>query len=574
MVFHNEDGNPARANIKQALGIEGDENTKYYHGTLNKQRSQLAIRGVLVDGIWTESPKLLSLEQQEVMECNITREEIKRAVWDCGTDKSTGPDGFTFGFYRRFWCVIENDVVEVVNKFFQNATFPKGGNASFIALILKTHDANMVKDFRPITLIGSLYKIIAKILANRLVFVLGDIGCLALSRGSVIVNGSRTSEFQFYKGLKQGDPLSPLLFLLVMKSLHLLVQMVVDVVFMSQLSESNINVIVKVLDCFYRASGLRINMNTSKPMGLSVDNDKVVQVAAKIGLSKFGSRLSKWKMKTLSIGGRMMLIKSVLGSLPIYHMSIYKVPKKVLHQLGSIRCHFFNGTDPLSKKPIWVKWNKVLALKDKGVLGISSFYALNRALLFKWVWRFHTQSSSLWAKVIKRIHDEDGKIGKNISKYQMSIWLDIVRDMESLKYQGMNFVDHIHRKMGNGVDTYFWDDVWKGDITFKNLYPRIYALESIKKISVASKLGQDILGFSLRRAPKGGVEQSQFNALQIIYEGIVLSDSRDRWSWSLEGSGDFLVASVRRVIDEKILPLVSSKTRWVNAVPIKVNIHA
>ncbi|GKD66647.1 hypothetical protein Tco_1308755 [Tanacetum coccineum] len=226
-----------------------------------------------------------------------------------------------------------------------------------------------------------------------------------------------------------------------------------------------------------QASGLRINMNKSNLMGLSVDNDKVVQATPKIGcaslktpfwylgtkvgglmshikswdeiVSKFGSRLSKWKMKTLSIAGIMTLIKLVLGSLTIYHMSIYKVPKKVINQLESIHCHFFNGIDPLSKKPFWIKWNKVLALKDKGGLGISSFYALNRALLFKWVWRFHTQSSSLWAKVIKRIHGEDDKIGKNISNYQSSIWLDTVREMESLKYQGMNFVDHIHRKMGN-----------------------------------------------------------------------------------------------------------------------------
>ncbi|GKE37099.1 RNA-directed DNA polymerase, eukaryota, reverse transcriptase zinc-binding domain protein [Tanacetum coccineum] len=309
-------------------------------------------------------------------------------------------------------------------------------------------------------------------------------GCLDSSRGSVLINGSPTTEFY----------------------------------------ETNISVIVKVLDCFYQASGVRININKSKLMGLSMDKDKVIQVAAKIGcdslktpfwylgtkvggamsrikswdeiVSNFGSRLSKWKIKTLSIGGRMTLIKSVLGSLPIYHVSIYKVPKKVINRLESIRCHFFNGVDHLSKKPIWIKWKKVLALKDKGGLGISSFYALNRALLFKWIWRFHTQGSSLWAKVIKGIHGEDGKIG------------------------------------------------------------------------------HDNLGFSLRRAPRGGVEQSQFNALRKYSENIVLADSRDRWSWSMEGSGGFSVASVRREIDEKLLPMVSSKNRWVNAVPIKVNIHA
>ncbi|GJW14473.1 hypothetical protein Tco_0018606 [Tanacetum coccineum] len=69
----------------------------------------------------------------------------------------------------------ENDVMEAVSYFFQHGSFPKGGNSSFIALIPKTQNANMVKDFRPISLIGSLYKIIAKILANRLVVLMGDI---------------------------------------------------------------------------------------------------------------------------------------------------------------------------------------------------------------------------------------------------------------------------------------------------------------------------------------------------------------------------------------------------------------
>nr|GFC51306.1 cysteine-rich receptor-like protein kinase [Tanacetum cinerariifolium] len=101
--------------------------------------------------------------------------EVKRAVWDCGTDKSLGPDGFTFGFYRQFWLNIENDVFEVVSHFFTHADIPKGCNPSFIDLISKIPDANKVNDFRPISLIGSIYKIITKILANRLVRVSGDI---------------------------------------------------------------------------------------------------------------------------------------------------------------------------------------------------------------------------------------------------------------------------------------------------------------------------------------------------------------------------------------------------------------
>ncbi|GKB60199.1 RNA-directed DNA polymerase, eukaryota [Tanacetum coccineum] len=192
-----------KAKIRWA--IEGDENVKFFHGMLNKKRSQSNIRGILVNGIWVDNPvkvkfeffehfrkrfdkplrsraridmcfpNVLSSEQKEDLDRMVSKEEIKRAVWDCGVDKSPGPDGFTFGFYRHFWNMIEIDVVKAVEFFFLTGEFPNGCNSNFIALIPKIPDANMVKDFRPISLIGSFYKIIAKILSNRLVGVLGNI---------------------------------------------------------------------------------------------------------------------------------------------------------------------------------------------------------------------------------------------------------------------------------------------------------------------------------------------------------------------------------------------------------------
>nr|GEZ45333.1 hypothetical protein [Tanacetum cinerariifolium] len=104
------------------------------------------------------------------------------------------------------------------------------------------------------------------------------------------------------------------------------------------------------------------------------------------------------------------------------------------------------------------------------------------------------------------------------------------------------------QKMGNEEDTLFWEDAWRGDNNFKSLYPRI--------------------------APRGGSEKSQFTQLLRNMEGFSLVDMKDRWIWSLEGCGKFLVASVRKVLDDRSLPVVSSKTRWIHAVPIKVNIHA
>ncbi|GJS80054.1 hypothetical protein Tco_0729935 [Tanacetum coccineum] len=69
---------------------------------------------------------------------------------------------------------------------------------------------------------------------------------------------------------------------------------------------------------------------------------------------------------------------------------------------------FFHGHDPRSKKASWVNWNKVLTAKERGGLGVSSLYVLNRGLMCKWVWRFFAHKSLLWSRVIKAIHGPDG----------------------------------------------------------------------------------------------------------------------------------------------------------------------
>ncbi|GKB29200.1 RNA-directed DNA polymerase, eukaryota [Tanacetum coccineum] len=587
-----------KAKIKWA--IEGDENTKFYHGILNKKRNQLGIRGVLKDGMWIDNPAMVKKEflehfstrfqqprrirpvinidfprtiselKKNELEGDISYQEIKRAVWDCGIDKSPGPDGVTFGFIRRYWSLIEKDVVAAVQHFFTSGNFPKGCNASFIALIPKIPDAKLVKDFRPISLIGSLYKIIAKILANRLVGVLGDLvsevqsafvadrqildgplilnevlqwckakkkqtfifkidfekaydsvrwdflgdvlnrfgfgakwcgwiqECLRSSRGSVLVNGSTTEEFQFYKGLKQGDPLSPFLFILVMESLHLSFKRVEDAgmfngikinssmtlshmfyaddaIFMGQWSKRNIDTLMYMLKCFERASGLSINLSKSKLMGLAVSIEKVEEVtdilvvaflilrflflARKLGMYVFSWGTESWDEVSSTTYG-------------IYPVSLF----------------LCNDLD--SKRSIWVSWNKVLTSKEKGGLGVSSLFVLNRALMI----------------------DRAGNVGYT------SIWCDIIKEMDRLASHGIDLISN-------------------------------------KLISVKFQFEQTSLASSLRRMPPSGIEFEQWDHLLDSLEGVMLSPSEDRWSWDLNGSGEFSVASAQKV-------------------PIKVNVHA
>nr|GEY47987.1 RNA-directed DNA polymerase, eukaryota [Tanacetum cinerariifolium] len=74
--------------------------------------------------------------------------------------------------------------------------------------------------------------------------------------------------------------------------------------------------------------------------------------------------------------------------------------------------------------------------------------------------------------------------------------------------------------------------------------------------------------------PRSGIESEQWDHLLDSLEGVMLNPSKDRWSWDLNGSGEFSVALARRYIDNNRLPDISSKTRWIKEVPIKVNVHA
>ncbi|GKD39908.1 RNA-directed DNA polymerase, eukaryota [Tanacetum coccineum] len=163
---------------------------------------------------------------------------------------------------------------------------------------------------------------------------------------------------------------------------------------------------------------------------------------------KLSGRLSKWKLNTLSIGGRLTLIKSVLTSIPLYYMSIFKIG-----------------------------WNKVLASK-KCALDVTNLL--------------------------------------------------------------------VRRNVGNREDTKFWEDIWLNDAALKVKFPRIYALELDKNVSVADK--KKALDLSFRRTPRGGVEEEQFKALHSCITDLLLLQTRDRW--------------------------VSVPTRWVKVMPIKVNIFA
>nr|KAJ0220457.1 hypothetical protein LSAT_V11C200099490 [Lactuca sativa] len=220
-------------------------------------------------------------------------------------------------------------------------------------------------------------------------------GCLSSARISVLINGSATSEFCMERGIRQGDPLSPFLFIIVAEGLNIALetakqsgasvgiqlprqgpsishlQYVDDAVFLGSWSIENAKNLIRILRCFELSSGLKVNMSKSKLFGISVPNCELellarysncsigsfpfIYLGLSVGASmarvsnwnpiieKFQARLSKWKATNLSFGGRLTLCKVVLSSLGTFYFSIYKAPVKVIKTLEKIRMQFFLG---------------------------------------------------------------------------------------------------------------------------------------------------------------------------------------------------------------------------------------
>nr|GEY41177.1 hypothetical protein [Tanacetum cinerariifolium] len=153
--------------IKIRWCVEGDENSKFFHGILNKKRNQSNIQGVLIDSKWTYEPVKVKGEFFHHFSNRFGKPSDDRVEIDMNFPNTLSVD--------QKADLESMDLFVVVQYVFNHSDIPKGCNSTFITLIPKIPGANMVKDFRPISLIESFYKIIAKVLTNHLVGVLGDI---------------------------------------------------------------------------------------------------------------------------------------------------------------------------------------------------------------------------------------------------------------------------------------------------------------------------------------------------------------------------------------------------------------
>ncbi|CAL8995128.1 unnamed protein product [Prunus brigantina] len=550
---------------------EGDRNTKFFHMTTVIRRRRNKIERLKnEEGVWVEDavqmkglavkyfsnlfsqsnclstditipnlfPGVNSLDLNGLWR-PVTAEEIKISLFNIGSLKAPGVDGFPASFYQFNWDICAPDIVDMVLKVFQDCLIPKDLNYTLITLVPKVENPSSMLQFRPISLCCTLYKIISKIIVSRLrplmsqwispnqvsfvpgrhitdniliaqemmykfkvskgkkgffawkidlskaydrlnwkfiEYVLEELelpahyiklimSCVNSVRYQVCVNGELTEAFLPSNGIRQGDPLSPYLFVLCIEKLsHIIFDSVNrkcwkpvktsqsgpavshlffadDLVLFAEASCKQARVMKSCLDLFCQASGQLVNFdksaifcspntsmelareisgicgspltdNLGRYLGMPLLHSRVTKGTFMGIVDKVHKRLASWKSKLLSFAGRTTLIQAVMSAMP--------VPK------------------------------------NKGGLGLKSSANLNQALLAKIGWRIHNNDQGLWVKMFNDKYLKGQSIlnpSLPCRKDGSSTWKGIMYGAQLLR-QGMSW------RLGRGDNALFWKDHW------------------------------------------------------------------------------------------------------------------
>lgn len=615
----------------------------------------------------------------QVLQEDITLEEVKTTIKQWPKNKSPGPDGFSGEFYNHFIDILALDLCKVFQQVTRQGISLQPLNTSYIVLLPKKESPATVQDYRPISLLHGIQKIFSKILANRLQHRLPELlhkaqtgfmknryicesfiyaqhvlhitrkrnlpialfkadftkafdtvswdfimavmrahgfpekwlswiqQIILVGTSQIMINGLLGKKIMLRRGVRQGDPLSPLLFILAIDFLARYVQKLTDIgalrlpfrgmspcllyaddaMFFIKPEVQQLQALQIVLTAFKQISGLSVNLAKSELMvsigsqasqqelanvlgcrlatlpftylGLPLSNKKLPKSAYLPLIQRMNKRLGGWAAKHLTIAGRIVLINSVLSSLPTYFMSCLKLPVWVIKDIDKIRRTFlWHGTIPQAHSKInLANWKLSCTPKDFGGLGIMDLTVFNQALLIKWFWQWRkpemTLCKSLFQQHIATNGLPDSPIFSAISN--------------SLSYCQF-FFSH---KIGDGKRIQLWNDNWDGQL-LSTILPDLYthAIDTqitLYEVSQVSNLT------ALFRPISSDTANLELVKLQNSLSGMVLNPiTKDDISWKWKESGPYKVREGYKAMKDAPIILNRAQRIWKLQAPPRMKV--
>ena len=341
--------------------------------------------------------------------------------------------------------------------------------------------------------------------------------CITSPTMRVLWNGEPSEVFQPSRGIRQGDPLSPYLFVLCMERFNQVIEEAIiqghwkpiyasrggpklsnlffadDIILFAEASSSQAQIIQDCLNRFCSASGQKVSLPKSRVyFSKNVSTADRENICAQLGMEvtedlgtylgmptltsrvtketyghlceKMDRRLSGWKTKYLSLAGRITLAKSTLSALATYSMQTTKIPRTIFDELDKRTRRFVWGGSEDKKSIHLLSWETLLLPRDKGGLGIRSSRQANAAFLTKLGWRVLSEPNSLWSRVLRhkyckgRCDIDMFTPSRNISH----VWRGITENAHWINKGSAVAV-------GNGCATLFWDHCWVSDNCLRDL---------------------------------------------------------------------------------------------------------
>lgn len=465
-------------------------------------------------------------------------------------------------FYKKFWHIVGDKVTHEILKVLNGGEMPVGWNDTNIVLIPKVKSPSVLKELRPSSLCNVVYKIISKVLANRLKSILPEIildtqsafvpgrlitdnvliayeathflqnkrngkdgyaaikldmskaydrvewpfllhmlrrlgfdekwnrlimNCVTTVNYKIKVNGDYTEVIKPDRGLRQGDPLSPYLFVICAEAFSAAIQAAEgskrlcglricrgapilthlffadDSLLLLKATESVANEMKQIILDYERCSGQIVNRDKSVVMFSSnmdeeekkvfshtlginciAHNDRYLGLPVFIGRSKAKTFeylkekiwrcIQGWKEKFLSKAGKEILIKAVAQAIPTYAMSCFYLTKSLCDELTSMILRFWWAQHDNDKKIHWLGKDKIMKPKSQGGLGFRDLHSFNIAMLARQGWRLIQNPDSLCSRLLKAKYFPNCNVLDAQSRKQMSYsWRSILKGIQLLR---------------------------------------------------------------------------------------------------------------------------------------------